>query len=83
MSQWMECVSCGDLYPSDRKCRTRCLRPNDPRCAECHAEVVHGAIPNVTGDGVLGGNVSGGNRSGEPSPWLENNVRLMEDGAER
>ena len=74
------CVSCGESIPKSRKCSDpRCLRPDDPRCSECHAEKWHGAIPDVTGDGILGGN-AGALRLKEPSPWRENNVRLMEEG---
>jgi hypothetical protein len=71
------CFSCGD--PARPKpCETKgCLCPEDPRCGACHAEKFHGAIPDVTGDGILGGNV-GGYHPKEPSPWMENNVRLME-----
>ena len=74
-----ECVSCGDPIPADGRCAVpRCQRPEDPRCGDCHAEIFHGAIPDVTGDGVLGGNAAG--RGRDPSPSQENNVRLMEDG---
>ena len=77
-----ECRSCGDQI-NGRPCKVpRCPKMFDPRCVSCHAELVHGAIPDVTGDGVLGGNPRGGHRFGDPSPWGENNVRTMEDGNE-
>ena len=73
------CFSCDDPIRG-WKCKAPvCRCREDRRCSVCHAEVQHGAIPNVTGDGVLGGNPRG-SKLGDPSPWRENNVKLMEDG---
>lgn len=80
----IECASCGDVLPDDHRCQApKCKRRNDLRCSECHAEKYHGAIPNVTGDGKLGGNPRGAGKERGPSPWEENNVRIMEDGGSR
>lgn len=75
------CCSCGDPVLGPCKIK-KCPAPLDPRCRACHAEKFHGAIPDVTGDGTIGGNPRGGHRHGDPSPWQENNVKLMEDGRE-
>ncbi len=72
------CRSCGDQISPDKECDVPgCKRPKDRRCSACHNELTHGCIPNVTGDGRLGGNPRG-SRLKEPSPWGENNVRTME-----
>ncbi len=75
------CVSCGEFA------RTICGRC-DPdefqiRCAECHAEVTHGEIagaPARAADGGYRWQEGHGQPTRDPSPWTENNIRILEDG---
>jgi protein-arginine kinase activator protein McsA len=67
-----KCSACGDyenLVVSKKSGRVL--------CQECLDEIEKGIIPVVT---YSRASVSHVKRDDEPSPWQENNVRLMEDG---
>lgn len=65
--------------------RTQYQFPRIAHCGTCHREKFHGVIPNVVGRGTPVGPHNAVHRSeseeGEMSPWHENAVGCMEDGA--
>ena len=69
-----KCHACGDYWYEKLLHKEKCY------CKECHDELEHGKIRTWSVHFCGGDRGSGGRGLGDPSPWLENAVRHLEDG---